>query len=75
MSDFRMRFRKFSRHSNESEREDIGRRLILMAARRDSYFDDSSDLNDDRNDSEPPQGRHSLVEVLAAQDDVFVGGV
>ena len=46
-----------------------------MAARRDSYFDDSSDLNDDRNDSEPPQGRHSLVRVLAAQDDVFVGGV
>ena len=70
-----MRFRKFFRHSNESEREDIGRRLILMAARRDSYFDDSSDLNDDRNDSEPPQGRHSLVQVLAAQDDVFVGGV
>ena len=75
MSYFRMRFRKFFTHSNESEREHIGRRLILMVARRDSYFDDSSDLNDDRNDSETPQGRHSLVQVLAAQDDVFVGGV
>lgn len=32
MSDFRMRFRKFSRHSNESEREHIGRRLESTVA-------------------------------------------